>query len=108
MEIINPEYAGNLVIEYPDRIFDMKIFICTEYKGKPQETEENEALWVSINELLEKDKKFTEIYLLDKYHKSNLLNKTNFKWHFIADEKHNFVDEIFYSKDEEYWSEYLD
>lgn len=108
MEIINPQYAGNLVIEYPDRVFDMTIFITSEYKGSPKETSENKAEWIEIDELLNKEKKFTEIYLLDNYHRSELLNKSNFKWHFISDKNHNFIDEIFYSNDEKFWSEYLD
>lgn len=106
MEIFNPKYAGNLVIEYPNRVFDMDIFITSEYNGVPQETVENIAEWIDIDELLQKEKKFTEIYLLDKIHKTDLLNRTNFKWHFIADSKHNKLDEKFYSNDEEFWSEY--
>lgn len=106
MEIFNPKYAGNLVIEYPDRVFDMDIFITSEYNGVPQETVENVTEWIDIDELLQKEKKFTEIYLLDKIHKTDLFNRTNFKWHFIADNKHNKLDEIFYSNDEDFWSEH--
>lgn len=106
MEIFNPMYAGNLVIEYPDRIFDFDIFIATEYNGFPQETIENIAEWIYIDELFQKDKKFTEIYLLDKTHREHLFNRTNFKWHFIADSKHNKIDEIFYSNTDDFWSEY--
>lgn len=108
MEIINPKYAGNLIIEYPDKIFDMDIFITSEYNGNPKETAENIAEWIEIDELLQKEKKFTEIYLLDNNHKSNLLNRTNFQWHFIADSNHNKLDEIYYSSDEKFWSEYVD
>ncbi len=107
VEIINPKYAGNLVIEYPDRVFDMSIFITSEFKGTPKETTENIAEWIEIEELLQKEKKFTEIYLLDTYHKSDLFKRTNFKWHFIADSNHNKLDEIYYSNDEKFWSEYL-
>lgn len=106
MEIINPKYAGNLIIEYPNRIFDMDIFITSEYSGVPKETIENTSEWIEIDKLLKKDKKFTEIYLLDDNHKSDLLNRTNFKWHFIADSNHNKLDEIYYSNDEKFWSEY--
>ena len=107
IDIINPKYAGNLVIEYPDRVFDMTIFIASEYKGTLKETTENIANWIEIEELLEKEKKFTEIYLLDDNHKTDLFNRTNFKWHFIADSNHNKLDEIYYSNDEKFWSEYL-
>lgn len=86
----------------------MTIFITSEYKGSPKETSENIAEWIEIDELLNKEKKFTEIYLLDNYHRSELLNKSNFKWHFISDKNHNFIDEIFYSNGEKFWSEYLD
>lgn len=108
MEIINPKYAGNLVIEYPDRIVDMTIFITSEYNGSPKEMIENIAEWIEIDKLLKKEKKFTEIYLLDDNHKYDLLNMTNFQWHFIADGNHNKLDEIYYSRDEKFWSEYLD
>lgn len=108
MEIINPKYAGNLVIEYPDRIFDMDIFITSEYKGNPKETTENIAEWIGIDELLKKEKKFTEIYLLDQEHKNHLFNRTNFKWHFIADNEHNKLDEIYYSNGEKIWSEHTE
>lgn len=106
MELINPQYAGNLVIEYPNRIFDMDIFIASDYNGTPQKFQENIAEWIDIDELLSKDKKFTEIYLLDEHHNYELLNRKNFKWHFLADINHNFLDEIYYSYGEKFWSEF--
>lgn len=106
MEIFNPKYAGNLVIEYSDRVFDMDVFVATEYSGAPKKTIENIAEWVEIDELLQKDKKFTEIYLLDEFHKDDLFNRTNFKLHFIADSMHNKLDEIYYSDDETFWYEH--
>lgn len=94
MEIINPKYAGNLVIEYPDRIFDMTIFITSEYDGSPKETTENIAEWIEIDELIQKNNKFTVIYLLDEFHKNDLFNRTNFKIHFNVDSEHNKLDEF--------------
>lgn len=107
IEIFNPQYAGNLIVEYPDRIFDFDVFITSEYKGVPQVAEENLTEWIKISDLLQKEKKFAEINLLDKDHKTDLLNKTNFKFHFITDKNHNMLDEIFYQNLDEFWEEYL-
>lgn len=96
IDIFNPQYAGNLIVEYPNRIFDFDVFIASEYKGTPQMAEENSSEWIKIKDLLQKEKKFAEIYLLDDNHKKYLLNKTNFKIHFITDNNHIMVDEIIY------------
>lgn len=94
IDIFNPQYAGNLIVEYPNKIFDFDVFIASEYKGTPQITEENSSEWIKIKDLLQKEKKFVEIYLLDDNHKKDLLNRTNFKFHFITDNNHIMVDEI--------------
>lgn len=107
MIIINPQYSGNLVVEYPDRVFDIDIFITSEYSGIPKETIENTAEWIEVDQLLKKEKKLTVLYLLDDDHKSDLLNRTNFQWHFIADSKHNKLNEIYYSNGEKFWSEHI-
>ena len=70
-------------------------------------TEENSSEWIKINDLLQKEKKFAEIYLLDNNHKTNLLNKTNFKFHFITDQNHYLVNEIIYQNLDEFWKEHL-
>jgi 8-oxo-dGTP diphosphatase len=107
IEIFNPKYTGNLIVEYPDRIFDFDVFITSEYKGMPQITEENASEWIKINDLLQKEKKFAEIYLLDNNHKTDLLNMNNFKFHFITDKNHYMIDEVFYQNLDEFWKEYL-
>ncbi len=99
IEIFNPLYAGNLIIEYDDRIFDMKIFLASQYNGNPKKNLENISEWITIDELLKSEKKFPEIYLLDNNHKLALLNRINFRWHFIVDSKHNIIEEIYYSND---------
>ena len=43
IEIRNVKYRGNMVVEYPNRIFDFDVFICNEYKGETQDFEENES-----------------------------------------------------------------
>ena len=94
MDIFNPKYAGNLIVEYPDRIFDFDIYLATEYSGKPSETKENVANWIDIDTLLKKEKLFSVVYLLDKDHSYGLFNLANFKWHFISNSNHEKVDEI--------------
>lgn len=74
IDIFNPQYAGNLIVEYPNRIFDFDVFIASKYKGIPQITAENSSEWIKIKDLLQKEKKFAEIYLLDDNHKKYLLN----------------------------------
>ncbi len=94
MKISNPKYSGNLIIEYPNKIFDLDIYLVTEYSGKPIETKENMAFWIDIEDLLRKDKLFSTIYLLDESHRYYLFNLLNFKWHFISNTSHEKVEEV--------------
>lgn len=96
MDIRNPKYAGNLIVEYPDRVFDLDIYLTYEYSGEPSTTMNNTAEWININDLLNKNKLFSVVYLLDKDHNYELFNLLNFKWHFISNENHKKIDEIFY------------
>lgn len=105
MRIYNPQFAGRLIIEYPERVFDIDIFLAYDYDGNPQKTSKHIADWMEIQKILTMKKKFTVIYLLDQYHKRDLLNRSQFHWHFIADKNHNLIDEIFYSTKDEFWSE---
>ena len=97
MEIRNPKYAGNLIVEYPDRVFDLDIYLAYEYSGEPSATSANTAEWINIDELLSKNKLLPVVYLLDKDHNYELFNLSNFKWHFVANENHKKINEIFYS-----------
>lgn len=108
MDIRNPKYAGNLIVEYPNRVFDFDIYITNDFSGIPSKTNDNTCEWIDIDKLLKKDKIFSVVHLLDKVHNYKLFNSSNFKWHFLSDQNHKKIDEIFYSKDEPFWSEYLD
>ncbi|MCI8778356.1 MAG: NUDIX hydrolase [Bacilli bacterium] len=46
IRIINQKYVGNLIIEYPDMIFDFDVMICDEYVGNPSVFGKNEAMWI--------------------------------------------------------------
>lgn len=108
IDIFNPEYAGNLIIEYSDRVYDIDVFITSEYNGEIVKKDETITEWINIDKLLQEKNRFAIVSLLDEWHEYSLLNKVGFKWHFIADNNHNLVDQIFYSKDEPFWSEWLD
>lgn len=56
LDVTKLKYKGNMIIEYPDRIFDFGVFVATEAEGKPQEYEENSSEWIEIQELLQKEK----------------------------------------------------
>lgn len=94
IDIINPILVGNLLIEYPERVFDFDVFLAKEYNGRPKTTEENEAMWIEIDDLLKQDKIFSTVYMLDEEHLKKILNKDNFKFHFISDSYHRKINEL--------------
>lgn len=53
IDISELEKLGKIIVEYPDRIYNMEVFIATKYNGFPQEFNENESFWLSINDLNE-------------------------------------------------------
>ena len=94
LEIHNLKYAGNLLVEYPDLIYDLDIYLTDEYTGKLMDTKECQASFQDIHELFKNDKLFAVIYLLDNNHNYDLFNLSHFKWHFIVDTNHHKLDEI--------------
>ena len=69
--ILKQHYIGHNIIEYPDRIFDFSIYIVDEYSGEPLEFEENESMWINIDDLLKKEKVFLSIETI-KHLKENM------------------------------------
>lgn len=96
------KYKGNMIIEYPNRIFDFDIFIANDSEGVPQEFEENTSEWIEINELLQKEKILSNILILDKFFIKGLIDdKYNFKMHIQVDEKENILGVEYKLKDNE-------
>lgn len=93
IEISNPKYIGNLICEYPERIFDFDVYITYDYKGEPITTEENDSLWINIDDILKEEKIFSEIHLLDDEHKQIFSSNSKFKLTFICDDYHRIIDE---------------
>lgn len=90
IEIKNPKYKGNIIVEYPDRIYDFDIFITNNYKGQPQEFEENTSEWIDIKTLLQKEKILSNLIILNKFFIKGLINdEYNFKLKIEEDEEEN-------------------
>ena len=90
IEIKNPKYKGNIIVEYPDRIYDFDIFSTNDYKGEPQEFEENTSEWIDIKTLLQKEKILSNLIILNKFFIKGLINdEYNFKLKIEEDEEEN-------------------
>ena len=85
IEIVEQEYKGNAIIEYPNMIFDFDVYIVKQFKGIPLEFEENYSFWIDIDELLKKDKKIPSIEIL-KY-----LNIEDIKIKIYVNENHKIL-----------------
>jgi mutator protein MutT len=71
----NPIHKGKLVVDAPMRQYELDVFVVYEVNGDPEETEENTSEWLEINDLLRKDKKFSNIMLLDAQLIDNLIHE---------------------------------
>lgn len=92
IQIINQKYIGNLIIEYPEMIFDFDAIICNDFEGEPCAFEENESMWIKIEDLLKQEKKFPCIDILKTEYKK-YFKYSNFKIKFIADNNHKIIQE---------------
>ena len=92
LKIRKLKYKGNMIIEYPNRIFDFDVFICNECEGETQEFEENTSEWIEINELLKKEKILSNIMILDRFFIKGLTDgKCKFKIWIQVDEKESIL-----------------
>lgn len=83
---------GKMIIEYPKRIFNLTIFFSAECEGEPQEFEENTSEWIDIEELLKKEKRLSNIMILDKdYIKGLIDDKYNFIMNIKVDDNENIL-----------------
>lgn len=86
IEIINPEYKGNVIIEYPNRIFDFDIYVVNKYKGEPEEFEENYSMWIDIQKLIKEEKVFPSIEIL-----KHILNSEDISLKIYCNENHKII-----------------
>ena len=85
IEVINQKYKGNVIIEYPNMVFDFDIYLVNDYKGNPQEFDENYSMWINIEDLLNENKKFPSVEII-KYLENNDINLKIY-----SDDNHNIV-----------------
>ena len=92
LEVSNLIHKGNMIIEYPNRIFDLEVFLCIDYNGEPQEFKENISQWMEINTLLQQDKILSNVIILDRFFIKGLIDENhNFKMHIQVDELENIL-----------------
>lgn len=83
---------GNMIIEYPNRIYDFILFVTNEYEGEPQNFEENTAEWIEIDKLLRQEKILANLIILDRFYKKALLEEhTKFTMKIKVDEEENIL-----------------
>jgi len=85
MHITNQQYKGHIILDYPDKIFNLDIYEIIDYKGTPLSLVENEAMWLDIDKLLKQEKKFATVEIL-KY-----INTKNLNLKIDVDKKHNII-----------------
>lgn len=90
IEVSNLEEVGNAVIEYPDRIYNMNVFVANDYKGNTRNNKENDAFFIDIEDLLKEKKRYAITYLLDTEFEDYFNNrKVNVK--FNVDSNHKVI-----------------
>lgn len=90
VEAIEPEEVGTLIVEYPERTFNLKIFVAHQHQGEIQETEENTSYWLPIDELIKKSNCLPSILLLQPEYRY-LLSKKNFLMRIKVDTNSNLL-----------------
>ena len=85
IEVINQKYKGNVIIEYPNMVFDFDIYLVNDYKGNPQEFDENYSMRINIEDLLNENKKFPSVEII-KYLENNDINLKIY-----SDDNHNIL-----------------
>lgn len=85
IEIINQKYKGNVIVEYPNMIFDFDIYLVNDYKGNPKEFEENCSMWINIEDLLNENKKFPSVEIIKH------LDGNNINLKIYSDDDHNIL-----------------
>ena len=90
IEVNNLEEVGNVAIEYPDRIYNMNVFVANDYKGNARNNEENDAFFINIEDLLKEKKRYAITYLLDTEFEDYFDNR-NVNVKFNVDNNHKVI-----------------
>jgi len=71
----NLKHRGRFIADNPNKIFDFEVFLTADFEGEPQDFAENTSEWIEIEELLKKEKIFSNIMLLDKFFINGLIDE---------------------------------
>lgn len=99
----NLMYTGNIVVEYPNRIFNFEVFVSNEFEGTPKDFKENSSLWINIDRILKEEKILSNIMILDRFFIKGLLCKDKtFGMYIKVDEEENILEmRYLYDKNKE-------
>ena len=93
LDVKNLKYKGNMIVEYPNRIFDFDIFVGSDYEGQLKDFEENTAEWIDIHELLQKEKILSNLMILDNFFIKALIDDIyNLEMYIEVDEEENILE----------------
>lgn len=91
LHVQNLDLIGTIFIEYPNRIYKMKVLLTHDFEGTPKNTDENKAYFIAIPDLLKKEKRYAITELLDKKYQHNF-QKHNLLLKFVVDENHRILE----------------
>lgn len=91
LDIDKLEKKGMLKIYYPNKVYNMALFVVNVTETIVYEFEENNSYWITIDELLRKDKKFPSTYLLNEKFITSL-KKGNLNLKIYCDKNHNITE----------------
>lgn len=89
----NLKHRGKFVADNSNKIFDLEVLIAEDFEGEPQNFEENTSEWIKIEELLKKEKIFSNIMVLDRFFINALIDdKSYFDMYVRLDEKDKILE----------------
>lgn len=72
----NPISRGTIYVNYPTRSFVLHTYIAHEYSGEIKQFEENNTYWMTIQDLISKQKRFANTIMLEPSFFKVLLDET--------------------------------
>ena len=85
MFILDPKYKGKVVIEKPDEILDVDVYVATKYEEKPKNFKTHKAMWMPVEKAILSDKNYPSVEIL------NFLAKDQIHVIMQLDENNKFI-----------------
>ena len=101
LKVKNLKHKGKMIIEYPKKVFSLSIFFGDSCEGELKESDENISEWIDIKDLLKKEKRLSNIMILDKDYIRGLIDdRCNFIMNIKVDDNEDILN-IEYTLEEE-------